>query len=548
MTDDQQRVLEALAVYNRPVPAAAVRYLLEESLPNLSVDSCLRILALNYFVTYQRGHDSYELHPLDREYAYSFITDDGDYTKRLLHRRAAEFCLSMLKGNERQDVEWQLRGWEHLLRAEEYDEAARLANIISRTIREWGRYGQIVELYRATALGSDEFLPEFFARTLDCLCMLGRMKELEEMLEASTISTDPYTRGLALEMAARFYADSGNYKVALSAAREGLDILLGLLREAPSYREKQLRPDVVRAAHTVALCFYLQGIYSKAIKQYQRAERLMKELGDEKKAHYCQYYLADSLRMVASFAEAERVMEIVLQIEKEKIPPAAYMVMGQIQQDQGHFETAWNTLQQAKAVANRRGSPNSLSRIEWAIGRWYLLHRDFNSAIGCYLYASRWFSKWGWMTRLAMIKQDIGVAQHHLGKLREAHHLYEESLALDAPSSNYSCTAKLGILCLEEGKVEEAHNQFARSIKRCRELLLREPHFHNAIYHLALAQLGIGQSENAIATYCKALEVCSAKGVVLSTLQDLQLLTRVPQSIAGLGEAIWTLEAMLHSE
>lgn len=548
VTDDQQRVLAALAVYNKPVPADAVRYLLEPFYPNVDVDVCLRYLVLNHFVTCQRGRDTYELHFLDQEYAYSCIPDDGDYTKRMLHHRTAEFCLSLLTGNERQDLELQLQGWEHWFKAEEYEEAAKLALVISRKLRELRRYVEIVVLYHATARTASQFPTRILALAIDCLCMMGHIEEQEALLKESANSIDPLTRGLVLELTARFYADRGNYTTAISAAEESLSILLELVRKesSPQLRE-QLKLDTVQATHTIAFCLYLQGLYDEAIKQFQDARRLSDELGAEGIRPY-QYFLADSLRMVGLLEEAKCVMETVLQMDDEKIPPAAFMVWGQILQDEGDLEGAWNALQQAKTIANHQGNLNALSRIEWAIGRWYLLNEQFNSALKSYLYARDLFYKFGWCARFAMVQQEIGLIQHHLYNLPEARRYYEESIAVDIPPANYSCTVKLGVLCLEEAKVEEAQSYLARGIVLCRELLEKTPRFYDALYHLGLAQLGSGQSDDAIATYQRALEVCSARGVVQSALQDLQLLKRVLQPITGLDEAIRRLEGALNGK
>ncbi len=418
--DDQKRVLEALAVYNKPVLADAIRYLLEPFYPNIDMDACLRNLVLKYFVTCPPGQDTYELHSLDQEYAYSRIPDDGDYTKQMLHRHAAEFSLSLLTGNERQDVELQLQGWEHLLKAKEYEDAASLALVISHKLRDFRRYVEIMALYFATARTASKVSPKFLARAIDCLCMMGHIDEQESLLKEAADSIDPLTRGLILELNARFYADRGNYTAAISAAKESLSILLELVRKENSpHLRKQLKLDTMHAAHTIAFCLYLQGRYDDAIQQFQDARCLSDELGTEGIKPY-QYFLADSLRMVGLLEEARCAMETVLQMDNERIPPAAFMVWGQILQDEGDFDGAWIELQKGKTIANCQGSLNALSRIEWVIGKWYSLNRQFNSALEAYLYARDLFDKFGWIPRLAIVQQEIGFIQHHLCKFPEA--------------------------------------------------------------------------------------------------------------------------------
>ena len=60
----EQLIMQALAVYDRPVPATAIRYML----PALPVDDLLDSLVRNYAVAYDRELCSQ--HPLDQRYTY----------------------------------------------------------------------------------------------------------------------------------------------------------------------------------------------------------------------------------------------------------------------------------------------------------------------------------------------------------------------------------------------------------------------------------------------------------------------------------------------
>ena len=80
---------------------------------------------------------------------------------------------------------------------------------------------------------------------------------------------------------------------------------------------------------------------------------------------------------------------------------------------------------------------------------------------------------------------------------------------------------------------EEAHDHLKRGIALCQEQLALTPRLYDALYHLALAQLGVKQPDDALTTYQRALDVCSAKGVVQETLQDLELLTQASPSTEG---------------
>ncbi|MBK9600921.1 MAG: AAA family ATPase [Anaerolineales bacterium] len=74
-----QKVMQALAVYNRPVSPAAIDYLLQPHLP--SIDSALVLNRLVYMHFARREAGRYYLHPADKEYAFSIIPEKDLTTK-----------------------------------------------------------------------------------------------------------------------------------------------------------------------------------------------------------------------------------------------------------------------------------------------------------------------------------------------------------------------------------------------------------------------------------------------------------------------------------
>ena len=64
-------------------------------------------------------------------------------------------------------------------------------------------------------------------------------------------------------------------------------------------------------------------------------------------------------------------------------------------------------------------------------------------------------------------------------------------------------------------------HHYTGGIDLCRALLGKTPDLFRALYSLALAYLGNRQPHEALATYQRALAVCSAQGVVRDALQDV---------------------------
>ncbi len=69
-----RKVLEGLAVFNRPVPITAVKYLLEPYMPNEDVTSIiLRLIRIHMINVVDKQKKLVALHPIDRDFAYSQI-------------------------------------------------------------------------------------------------------------------------------------------------------------------------------------------------------------------------------------------------------------------------------------------------------------------------------------------------------------------------------------------------------------------------------------------------------------------------------------------
>jgi serine/threonine protein kinase/tetratricopeptide (TPR) repeat protein len=151
-TPAQRRVLDSLAVYDRPVPAAAVRNLVEPYCPKVSVQDILHELVRNYSVSHDRARATYHLHPIDQEHIYSGIPDDAsEYCRRVLHRRAAGFFAALRKPHGEwkaiTDVQPQVDEIEQLIRAGDHDSACRVLDRLDfGYLALWGESELIISL------------------------------------------------------------------------------------------------------------------------------------------------------------------------------------------------------------------------------------------------------------------------------------------------------------------------------------------------------------------------------------------------------------------
>ena len=133
-----QRVMQALAIYARPVPPVAVDYLLQPHLPTADSASVLNRLVNMHFVRKESGR--YYLHPVDQAYALNLLPrrlaasikrrDPAPWTQAALRHRAADFFSQTRRPRGEwktlADLEPQLAEFDLQCAAEEYDTAANV--------------------------------------------------------------------------------------------------------------------------------------------------------------------------------------------------------------------------------------------------------------------------------------------------------------------------------------------------------------------------------------------------------------------------------------
>lgn len=518
ITEDQKRVLEALAVYNKPVSADAVSYLMEPFFPNVDVDAYLSKLALNYFVTYQRGRDSYELHPLDRDYAYSCISDEGDnYTKRSLHNRAGKFYLNHAEEIKAREANNGLETWDISVERQWVESVGQAVEhfFVAEAWQDLAQAHDTVKMFYTASL-------EDFGYIQECADICRRM------LHAARLMDDPSEEAVWLHEWGAMNDVLGNYTVAEESCLQALEI-------ARSTDQEKLQMHILERLGSLMTN---QGKCEQARKWYEQRARLVGK--PMWRWHAVIFEKVGNLDKALEFQK--KALEAASQRDSDREILSSRYLLAKILRKQGNYTEAENALKESIKLARQLEFPHYLAFNLLEAGRIALSINEYDRAQK-FLDESQEIV--AFPSYKAKVFHALGMLNHHLSNFADARRYYENALAFDFTFTNYSCTVKLGILCLEEGKKEEARDYFARGITLCNELLEKTPRLYDVLYHLALAQLGRGKSDDALATYQRALEVCSAKGVVQSALQDLQLLKRTPQPIAGLDKAIQLLEGVM---
>ena len=154
----QERVMQALAVYGRPVTPAAVDYLLQPHQPGVDSAPILGRLVNMHFARKEAGR--YYLHPVDREYALFRIapgevsdrwSDEPTFTLYGLRHRAAEYFeevrLPRKNWKTIEDLAPQLAEFDLRCEGQDYETAGRVLQEISfNYLMLWGWNRLVVDL------------------------------------------------------------------------------------------------------------------------------------------------------------------------------------------------------------------------------------------------------------------------------------------------------------------------------------------------------------------------------------------------------------------
>ncbi len=165
-----QRVMQALAVYARPVTPVSVDYLLQPYLPSVDSAPVLNRLVNMQFVRRETGRESgvarYHMHDVDSEYALSRVPEGKaadrkkkklpPFTRFALRHRGANYFKETRKPRENwkeiEDLAPQLAEFELRCAGQDYDTAARvLLKIDSDYLLLWGHFRLVKELHERLA-------------------------------------------------------------------------------------------------------------------------------------------------------------------------------------------------------------------------------------------------------------------------------------------------------------------------------------------------------------------------------------------------------------
>lgn len=369
-----QKVMQALAVYNRPVTPAALDYLLAPHIPAIDSAPILQRLANMHFARKESGR--FYLHPVDREFAFGLIPEKDSNTKDTKEEQR-KLLQSAFSKSQSTFTDYHLRFTQHdlTLRAADYFAAAR------KPRAEWKKLddlaAQLAEFDLRCAAGDYDtacsVLREF---DFDYLFLWGHFRliiELHKVIEEKISDT---------------HLRLGNLN--------GLGLaygLLGMLRKSVTYldkgvalsKEAKSRPWESVFLHGLGNRYLSLGDAPTATEYFEQALVINREIGNRRGEGSNLSGLGNAYGDLGDARKAIEFYEQALVIDHEigdrRDAGIDLGNLGDRHYDLGHIKKAINYCEQALKISHEIQDRGSESRHLGNLGGYYIDHEDAEKSI-----------------------------------------------------------------------------------------------------------------------------------------------------------------------
>lgn len=350
----EQRVMEILAIYNRPVSLACVDYLVKEHQFNINTKAVLDSLGNKEIVKVLRQKKSryFFLNAIDSEYVFSQInsSDNSGFTRIELLRKAADYFKETRDYAERdlnrqhegltQLVELALAEFDLRYKTQEYNQAAQILIDIGPYLSQLGNYSVVRYHY--------------------------------ELLQSKI--TDPCLKGLAITELGTAYYYSGQYQQAIK-------IYSLALLTAHETENQELEG---KCLSNIGNCYYYLESIDTAIEKYQAALEIAREARDKgleaKRLNNlggCYQNLVEVDKAILHYKQA---LAITREIGSSKLEGVLLNHLGICYKDLGMIDSALEYHKQARDIARSTEDIDLAGQCYCSLGNCYTLLGDFERA------------------------------------------------------------------------------------------------------------------------------------------------------------------------
>jgi tetratricopeptide (TPR) repeat protein len=400
LDDEARRYMEALSVFRRAITDVAVDFMLDPFFAGLNTPLIRRRLARMNLINVERGGGEVSLHQIDMDFAYSQLPEEGEYCRKNLELRAAEFYeeikVPINQWHTVHDVDAYIFQFEHLMRAEAYDKAVRVLGDCSVSLAWRGYSSDALAMHqRLEGLVTEPELLAILARGLANVYTvrgpLTRAIELyEEALEwvkptesVSLIGDIYLDMGVAyryigdLESAKELFQKSleanrkeaGEYDLSQMLHQVSrVCIYQGAITEGLNHAKDALardlelqRPLFQGIAHSIiAMAHLVAQDYGLAVEHAQRSQQMLEETRDSSQG-WALNTLGLSYLAQSQFQKAERYLDAArargVTNEQPRLQGFTLFNFAWSQREQGKNAEALEKLSEARELLEELNAP-----------------------------------------------------------------------------------------------------------------------------------------------------------------------------------------------
>ncbi len=464
-----QKVIQGLAIFNRPIPCGAIDYLLQPMISGVNSKPILERLVSMHFA--KRVTDRYYLHPSDQKYTFELIPlstmvarkKDVDLNKvkywnrKFLLRRAADYFLQIRKPSTEwkslEDLSANLIEYEYRIATEDYDKAAQAINEATENdyLLLWGYYRLIIDLQEP---------------------LIGKLKDA---------------------------VNNVGHKSSLGAAYRSLGLIkqaITQFEEIPNIRGATIRTNAIALTFThLANCYMELGNYHPAIIHLNKALFLSQKIKDQRNEAVILLNLSNAHISLGdtnkSMQFEEQALAIARRIKIRSLEEAALQNFGYVYNVLGDTHKAMNFLEQALAIAREIGYRGGESTNLGVIGYAHVNMSEYQKAKEAFQQAIQIADRISRPITQQSARCGLSKAYLFQNDLVNARATIEAALQYNVPTNNHNVTALHGVIALRQGERGTAQEAFTKSIAQADEILAKTPDYYDALDAKGLAICGL---------------------------------------------------------
>ncbi len=497
-----RQVMQALAIYARPVTPTAVDYLLQDHSPGLDSASSLKQLVNMQFVRKEAGR--YYLHPVDSAYALGRVprgpaggrrAAQTGFTQLALYHRGADYFKQARQPRENwktiEDLAPQLAEFDLRCAAQDYDTAAWVLREIFHYLLLWGHYRLLIEKHeRLQGKLADPELKSWSVGNLGtAYWSMGQyQKAIKSYEQALSITQEQKNR----QGEGAWLGNLGNCYLNLGQTARAIDFYEQALAIA---REIGDRLGEGNHLGNLGSCYTNLGQTARAIDFYEQALAIARETGDRPGEGTHLGNLGNRYADLGQTARAIDFYEQALVIDREvghrKGEGIRLGNLGTCYADLGQTARASDFCEQALAIAreigDRPGEGHNLGNLAEVLvdqGRYAeAIQRALESIrIGEEIRSPKLCNYYNGY---------LALAQLYAGDLPAARAAAEAARQYDEPQNNHSVLALLGLIALRQGAGPAAREAFNAAVAQADQMLAHSAQNYGALDARGLALCGL---------------------------------------------------------